>query len=366
MSNLTPEYRLKTSPAPGTGQDCGISDPGGFLKPICVGSLSYRNNILLAPMSGISDAPFRRAAWKAGAGMVISEMVASEALVTGHDEMRVKSEGAGLPLHVVQLAGREARWMNHAARIVEAGGADVIDINMGCPARKVTNGYSGSALMRDIDHALSLVDAVVKAVKVPVTLKMRLGWDHGSINAPELARRAVELGVKLITVHGRTRQQFYKGEADWDAVHAVRDTISVPLMVNGDIRDLQSTLEAMRASGADGVMIGRAAYGRPDLPGAIAAQMMGEAVDADYDMIGHYEDMIDFYGPQTGVRCARKHVGWWLERLEAPLDPALKASIMTSNDPQRVLDQLRDIADAFADPGPLFSDRANTEARRAA
>lgn len=334
--------------------------------PLAVGNVTYRNNVLLAPMSGVSDVPFRRAAWALGAGMVISEMVASEALVTGHAEMQVKSESAGLPLHVVQLAGREARWMDHAARLCEANGADVIDINMGCPARKVTNGLSGSALMRDPAHALELVEAVVNAVKVPVTLKMRLGWDHQSINAPELAKRAVEAGVQLITVHGRTRQQFYRGDADWEAVAAVRDTIDVPLVVNGDILDAGTALDAMRASGADGVMIGRASYGRPDLPGAVAAALGGlPRIPGGYDMAEHYAEIIAFYGVEHGVRCARKHVGWWFDRLGAPLDSGLKAAIMTSHDPGFVLSQIEDIARSFADPGPLVFQPGQSERRAA-
>lgn len=336
------------------------------VRPLNVGGVTYRNNILLAPMSGVSDVPFRRAAWATGTGMVISEMVASEALVTGHVEMRFKAESAGLPVHVVQLAGREAKWMDHAARLCEAGGADVIDINMGCPARKVTNGLSGSALMRDPSHALSLVEAVVRAVKVPVTLKMRLGWDHQSINAPELARMAVDAGVQLITVHGRTRQQFYKGVADWHAISAVRDAVDVPLIVNGDIRDVQTAREAMHASGADGIMIGRASYGRPDLPGAIAAGLSGLSPDAmPYDMVRHYAEMIEFYGPDLGVRCARKHVGWWLERLSAPLDRTLKAAIMTSADPEFVLSQIGGIADSYDDPGALAVPAVENDRRAA-
>ena len=295
--------------------DTGVGNipPGeSLIKPLTVGRVTYRNNILLAPMSGVSDVPFRRAAWKSGAGMVVSEMVASEALVTGHAEMQMKAEAADLPVHVLQLAGRQAEWMGHAARLAEANGADVIDINMGCPARKVTNGLSGSALMRDLDHALTLIEAVVGAVKVPVTLKMRLGWDENCINAPELAKRAVDAGIQLITVHGRTRQQFYKGEADWLAVAAVRDVVDVPLVINGDITDVETTVNAMAASGADGVMIGRAGYGKPDLPGAIAGTLATSSMQNDrfetYDICNHYAEIIAFYGEPLGVRCARKHI----------------------------------------------------------
>lgn len=242
---------------------------------IRIGAVDSANRVFLAPMSGVTDVAFRRLAHRFGAGLVVSEMVACEQLAEGHPETRLRSEGiAGAP-HVVQLAGREARWMAEGARIAEAAGADIIDINMGCPAKKVTSGYSGSALMRDLDHALTLVEATVDAVRVPVTLKMRLGWDHESMNAPDLAARAEAAGVVMITVHGRTRCQFYKGEADWDAIRAVRERVTVPLVANGDCGSAQDAREMMRRSGADAVMVGRAAYGRPWLPGAIAAELDG-------------------------------------------------------------------------------------------
>src|SRR5438128_1451458 len=224
-------------------------------------------------MSGITDAPFRRLVAKLGAGLVVSEMTASDALIEGRRNAVLRIEGQGTGTHVVQLAGCEPRWMAEGARIAQDAGAEIIDINMGCPARHVANRQSGSALMRDLDHALTLIEATVGAVALPVTLKMRLGWDDGSINAPELARRAQDAGVRLITVHGRTRCQFYTGTADWNAIRAVKRAISIPLVVNGDIKSFADAETALRLSGADAVMVGRAAQGRPWLPGQIASYL---------------------------------------------------------------------------------------------
>jgi len=245
-----------------TGPECSRH------KPLKISDITVANRVLLAPMSGVTDAPFRRLAAALGAGLVVSEMTASDDLVRGKPMSQLRCEASGIGPHVVQLAGCETHWMSEGARIAEAAGADVIDINMGCPARHVTGGQSGSALMRDLDHALRLIEATIAAVmKVPVTLKMRLGWDDRSFNAPELARRAEAAGVQMITVHGRTRCQFYKGDADWRAVRAVKDAISVPLVVNGDITSFEKAVTALEMSNADAVMIGRGAQGQPWLPG---------------------------------------------------------------------------------------------------
>ena len=242
-------------------------------KPLKIGDIEVANRVLLAPMSGITDAPFRRLTAALGAGLVVSEMTASDDLVNGRPMSLLRCEATGIGPHVVQLAGCQAHWMAEGARIAEAAGADIIDINMGCPARHVTGGQSGSALMRDLDHALTLIEATVAAVKVPVTLKMRLGWDDRSLNAPELARRAEAAGVQMISVHGRTRCQFYKGEADWGAVRAVRDAIAIPLVVNGDITCYEKAVTALEMSGADAIMMGRGAQGQPWLPGQIGRQL---------------------------------------------------------------------------------------------
>lgn len=302
-------------------------------SPFRVGRLSFRNRVVLAPMSGVTDLPFRQLAWRHGAGLVVTEMVASRELVGNTPESWARLKSSGIDPHMVQLAGREAHWMAEAARIAEANGADVIDINMGCPAKKVTGGYSGSALMRDPDHALSLVEATVSAVKVPVTLKMRLGWDENTINAPEIAKRAEDAGVQMITVHGRTRMQFYNGRADWDAIRAVRDVISVPLVANGDVSTAADAREIMRRSGADAVMVGRASQGRPWHAGALAGACAHPGTTEIQAIVSeHYETMLEFYGHDVGLRHARKHIGWYLDRFAPGLAGAQKAAIMTSTD----------------------------------
>ncbi|MBW8446128.1 MAG: tRNA dihydrouridine synthase DusB [Arenimonas sp.] len=318
--------------------------------PFEIGPITIRNRVILAPMSGVSDLPFRQLAWRFGAGLVVTEMVASKELVHNAAESWSRLKGAGLTPHMVQLAGREAYWMAEAARIAEANGADIIDINMGCPAKKVIGGYSGSALMRDPDHALSLVEATVRAVKVPVTLKMRLGWDENSLNAPDIAMRAQAAGVQMIIVHGRTRMQFYEGRADWDAIAAVRDVISVPLVANGDVESREDAEEIRRRSGADAVMVGRACQGRPWHAGWIAGHQGPQRDEIPELAAGHYEAMLEHYGADVGVRHARKHVGWYLERFAPGVPAAQKAEIMTSRDPAFVTKALAHcLADATLD-----------------
>jgi tRNA-dihydrouridine synthase B len=330
-------------------------------KILKIGDISVANRVLLAPMSGVTDAPFRRLAAALGAGLVVSEMTASDDLVHGRPMSVLRCEATGIGPHVVQLAGCQAHWMAEGAKVAEAAGADIIDINMGCPARHVTGGQSGSALMRDLDHALKLIEATIASVKVPVTLKMRLGWDHHSLNAPELARRAEAAGVQMITVHGRTRCQFYKGEADWSAVRAVKAAISVPLVVNGDITSYEKAVGALEMSGADAVMIGRGAQGQPWLPGQLGRRLetgKSEAAPSLSDQLAHiralYDEVCRHYGLRIGLRHARKHLGWALEiaaqcsRAPAETLKIWRQKILTSEDPHRVHRSLEDAYDDFA------------------
>jgi nifR3 family TIM-barrel protein len=302
-------------------------------------------------MSGITDEPFRQRTHAHGAGLVVSEMVASGELAKGRAGCDLRIRHSGLPVHMVQLAGREAAHMAEGARIAAGEGADIIDINMGCPAKKVTGGYAGSALMRDLDHALSLIEAVVGAVSVPVTVKMRLGWDESALNAPMLARRAEQAGVKMVTVHGRTRCQFYQGKADWRAIARVKEAVSIPVVANGDVNSPEEAAVILERSGADAVMIGRAHYGAPWIAGSIAARAAGTAANgipetaealADY-IVAHYEDMLSLYGVESGLRQARKHLGWYLDRHAADVPAEKRKRVLTSFEPAEVIAELRRI-----------------------
>ena len=299
--------------------------------------------VFLAPLAGITDLPFRRMVSRFGAGLVVSEMVASHDMIEGKPGVRERAElGLQEANTAVQLAGREPVPMAEAARMVAANGARIIDINMGCPAKKVVNGYSGSALMRDLDHALHLIEAVVKAIDIPVTLKTRLGWDEATLNAPDLAKRAEAAGIQMITIHGRTRCQFYKGHADWAAIAAVKKAVNIPVIANGDIIDASTARTALEQSGADGVMIGRGAQGAPWRLAQVAAQLYGTeplTIPRGGDLLdlvaSHYEDMLAFYGPKLGSRVARKHLGWYMDSTGTA--PLMRKAVLTERDPFVVL-----------------------------
>jgi len=301
-----------------------------------IGKYELQSRVLVAPMSGLTDLPFRRVVNLFNPGLIVSEMVAGRMLAMGKPDTLAKASGKGEidPL-VIQLVGCEKNWMSKAARLSEEAGASFIDINMGCPARKVTSGMSGSALMRDIDNAIQLIVATINSVDVPVTLKMRLGWDNDSLNAPLLAVKAQEAGIKMIVVHGRTRCQFYDGKADWSAVKETVDAVDIPVFVNGDINTAHDAIEALDKSCAAGVMVGRSLIGSPWRLQEIISAVDGSVIpmklkisDKKKIVLDHYNDIINFYGEKKGVKIARKHLIGYIDDLNLINGSEIKSSIV--------------------------------------